>query len=77
MNVQPNIQTQNFHKVFYRPWELIIDTFELIMTTTTTTVHWAEISAKFLPNLAEFWPKLAIMWAIIGEFDNFSQNLSF
>ena len=33
---------------------------------TTTTVHWAE-----------FWPKLAITWVIIGEFDNFGQILAF
>ena len=41
-------------------YSIVLLTFELIMTTTT--VHWAEI-------LAKFWPKLAIMWAIIGEFD--------
>ena len=34
--------------------------------TTTTTVHWAE-----------FWLKSAIMWVIIGEFDNFGQILAF
>ena len=36
----------------------------------TRTVHWIKI-------LAKFWPKLAIMWAIIGEFDNFSQIQAF
>ena len=40
-------------------------TFQLIMTTTTTTVNWVKILAIFQPNLGT--------WAIIGEFDNFGQ----
>ena len=60
MNVKPNIQTPNFYKAFCRPWERIIDTFELIMITTT--LHWAKICQI-----------LAETWAIIGEFDNFGQ----
>ena len=36
----------------------------------TTTVHWAKM-------LVEFWPKSAITWAIIGEFDNFGQIKAF
>ena len=35
-----------------------------------TTLHWAR-------NLAEFWPKSAITWAIIGKFDNFGQIKAF
>ena len=42
-----------------------------------TTVHWAEILAKFQLNLAKFWLKSAITWAIIGEFDNFGQISAF
>ena len=61
MNVKPNIHIPNFHKAFYRPWEQIIDTFELIMITTTT-LHWAKIGRIS-----------AEMWAIIGEFDNFGK----
>ena len=38
--------------------------------TTTTTVYWAEILAEFGQNFSQI---LAIMWAIIGEFDNFGQ----
>ena len=34
--------------------------------TTTTTLHWARILAKFVQILAE-------TWAIIGKFDNFGQ----
>ena len=34
--------------------------------TTTTTVHWAK-----------FDQISAIMWAILGEFDNYRPNLSF
>ena len=50
MNVKPNIQTPNFHEAFCRPWEQIIDTFELIVTTTTT-LHWVNILAKF----GQYW----------------------
>ena len=33
--------------------------------TTTTTVHWVKILAKFQPNFG--------MWVITGEFYNFGQ----
>ena len=45
-------------------YSIVLLTFKLIMMTTT--VHWAKI-------LAKFWPKSAIMWVIIGEFDNLGQ----
>ena len=57
-NMKPNLQTPN--KALYRPWEWIIDTFELIMQQQQSIGP-------------EFWLKSAIVWAIIGEFDNFSQ----
>ena len=38
----------------------------LTVDDNNNNAYWAEISAKFCQILAE-------MWAIIGEFDNFSQ----